>query len=1020
MSATACVPALPDSSAPTHETLLALREESIATARAEIEAAMAAECRTAHTIEEMCRLCPRPPPDPNKECSSVTSASSEPEEDIESDSGDDLHDLDEEEVAGLMLKHWCWHWNYTDPVIEAGDTAPPLSEADERERRIRKNNKVVVTGGEYEGDKGQVLAINTDRGEVTIKGCGEGTLVLPLDHVKKIRRKRWALSGPVLNWAETRCAHITECFKIFCENGFMYFDEVHAADQRVMKCMLHVVKHEYHWAYFGYMASPAFWACVFVMQTYSLRPEGYEVRNKSQEVLDHSSEAWTLDNMHKILAGDKSKTFKDSVQSEEYKTCVPGGRKGISRAVTRGNLKLRKLGVHNLGGEFSRKKKMRTRLQLMQLAGVERPHQRICDMQPPTTKKLKPSNSAREQAMERIESEWDANEASRRETFMQERAAMLGTRCAVKPKRPASPIKAYWHPANREDDRGVVDIGDGTFAAAKSQAVVHADADGEAASLGPVALPSDDEEDERGERDDAISRLLSKIPCPAAEPATMAKPAAPSVAETRVASPVRMPPLDFSTPDRSARKAAKRARKEAAAAAAPPAPAPMQMDPEVQAMEEAMAEMAAKQAEMAAKLAAAKQAAAASAAEKAARQDAEQVAFPSLGGDSDSSELSSSEGEDAGDGLQGPREETGDETSELVPSAMECDGGGSDNSDDSDDLAFINANRQEAACPHAHEQAVAEAAEDAKNTANKVKQLERSEKARLHQKAINEGRTNVPLSKEELRLLEWREGLDKDLLECGIIQKIRKKHETPFHIQMRRRREESEKQRRRDARRALKDARAELKHLQAIERAENKEEARKRFAEQLAAKVERRRGRDSERIGRANKKLNDSIKKHVADAKAKKERKQQRAREQLANAQKYGRNAIVHFGGDEEGASTKFTLFIAPPKPEKPVVPPRLPKRNGYAICELSCEQHERLDKYGVPTPLEQADPYKRVTLDLEPASNGTRSTRGAAAVKLRKEREDALKRQRDADATLPSGEGGEASPAKRARMGEV
>lgn len=888
---------LPHTASPTRESVLALCEEGLATARAEIDAAMAAEGRTEQTFDETCRLFRLQQAGPHKAYSSATSVSSdEGPEDIVSDSGDE------------------------------------------------------ATGA------------------------------------SKVPHKRWVIRSPVVNWAENRRAQMSQCFSVFCEEGFMYWDEVQAADNRVMKCLLHVVTHEDHWAFKGYMASPAFWACVFVMQSYSLRPEGYEVRHKSQEVLDHAKEAWTLDNMHKNLAGDKSKTFKDRVQSDEYMTCVGGGGKGLSRAVTRGKLKLRKLGVHDLGKtDKIRIKKMATLIELMEKAGVERPHQRICDMQPPTTVKLKMSNSAREKAMARIEADWDATGNARSNSFLESRAAMLGTRCAVKPKRPASPIKAYWHPENRDDDSNVVNLGDGTFAN-KSKAAVHADAEGESASFRPVELPSDDEEDKRVGIDDAASRIIATAKAKSAqdaivEPATVAKAA--GSAEPRAHSPIRMPPLDVSAaPDHEARKAAKRARKEAAAAssrsASPlPASAPMEVDPEVQAMEAAMAEMAAK-------LAAAKQAAAAkqvAAAAEAARQSA----------DSDSSELSSDEEPDEGGAA-----------AEAANAAL------SDGESSEDDLAFINANQQEAACSRTHDQAVEEAEEDAKNTAFKIKQLERSEKARAHQKAINEGRTNVALSKEELRLLEWRESLDPDLLEHGIIQKIRKKRVTPFHIQMRRRREEAEKQKRREDRRALKDARAEIKHLQMLERAENKEEVRKRIEQEIAAKAERRRKKDAERFVRAKKHLKDSVDKLIADAKAKKERKQKEAQERLEKAQKYGRNTIVHFGHEGSEQNMKFTMFIAPPKPEKPVVAPALPKRNGYGVCELSWSQHERLDKYGVATPVEQADPYKRVKLDIEPTSNGIRSTRGASAVKKREEAE--LKRAREE-------KGDEAGPAKQARV---
>lgn len=864
--------------------------------------------------------------------------------------------------------------------------------------------------------------------------------------------KRWKLHGPVMNWAETRRAHIDECFHVFASEGFMHQDERPAATARVMKCLLHVVTHQDHWARRGHMASPAFWACVFVMDSYSRRPEGYEVRNKSIEVLNHAKEAWTLDNMHKVLAGEKSQSFKDRAQSEEYLTNVPTGR-GFGRAVTRAGLKLRKLGVHDLGNRPSvRFKKMQTLLELMQLAGLERPHERICNMLPPETHQLRMANSAREAAMERISAEWDHNIAVRSVDFLRARVTMLGQQRPRGPRAP-SPISVPWHPANRNDNDGAVDIGDGTFAKAKPRPSAHACEDGEKVVTGPVALPSDDEEDKRDTKDDKIARLQGTLkPTP---------------------KTVRVPPLDTSRTsngDRDARKAAKRARKaleqaaltsegpfENAPAATPPAvdesravspslamapaPAPAPIPAQNERMLALQAQMAALQQQMAEEQAAAAGAAAAEEATRqaaaakaeaaraaaahaeAARQAAvaEPVASvpPSISEnthDSDSSELSDSdessfdsflqEEDQATEGAyEGPREKTGDEGSELVSSALE--GGSSDESDSEDDMAFINANQQEAASAEVHEQAsrdAEETAEEKRNSEHARKRLERSTKARIKQIAINEGRCIQALSNEELKLLAWRDALDPDLLDQGIIQVVRKKRATPFHIQMRRRKEAADKVTRREARRKMADARAEIKHLQAIERAENKEEARKRVEVEIKAKKERRRVRDENRIQRANRKLTCSINKVMQRARATKERAQEKARKRLATAQKYGKSTLVHFGGTEEdgSTSTKFTLFVAPPRPEKESKAPKLPERNGYAVFNLSCQQYERLDKHGIETPVEMSDPYKRVSVDLPPQSNGTKSTRGAAALRARQEREAALKRERDDNGSLP------------------
>ena len=125
---------------------------------------------------------------------------------------------------------------------------------------------------------------------------------------------------------------------------------------------------------------------------------------------------------------------------------------------------------------------------------LQRPHQLIQEMKPPATFKLKMSNSAREKALNRISEDWDAGEALRSNNFLKSRATMVGSMTASKPKQRApSPIRAAWHPANRDDFDESVALGDGTFAKGKAGPSAHADADGEKQEYGPVALPSDDE-----------------------------------------------------------------------------------------------------------------------------------------------------------------------------------------------------------------------------------------------------------------------------------------------------------------------------------------------------------------------------------------------------------------------------------------------------------------------------------------------------------------------------------------------
>ncbi len=260
-----------------------------------------------------------------------------------------------------------------------------------------------------------------------------------------------------------------------------------------------------------------------------------------------------------------------------------------------------------------------------------------------------------------------------------------------------------------------------------------------------------------------------------------------------------------------------------------------------------------------------------------------------------------------------------------------------------------------------------------------------------------------------MRLLTWFSQLDQGLLELGIIRKIRKKRAVDFEAQLRKRHKEAEKQHRRDERRRIADQRDEIKRLQALERAENKQEVRRRQEAEIQLKHARRLARDEQRIARANRKLNEFVHRGVARDSAHRARRQKKAQKELEDAKEKGRDTLVNL----EGEGSKFKLWLAP---KRAMAEAKLP--TGYGVFGLTCAQHERLDDLGVQTPIQQPDYTRQVRLDVTPQSNGSKSTRSAAAVKAREERAAELKRVRDLEGhPLPIKLNFDALPAaKRAR----
>ena len=203
-------------------------------------------------------------------------------------------------------------------------------------------------------------------------------------------------------WAETRLVQIQECLKTFHDGLFLSYDEMHRAEVWAERMLAYVLRNMKQFET-REMANSAYWAIHLCQIAFSLKEHGfgYEIRSKDQEELDRAVECWSMTNMHKVLLGDKSKSFKDPTkQGSLTQVSSQAARKiGIPGYLLAGDARRRAMDVRALGNESQQIKKSACFFEIWRLAGLDEVgsvDSKIVARQPPCTHRYNKSGSARE------------------------------------------------------------------------------------------------------------------------------------------------------------------------------------------------------------------------------------------------------------------------------------------------------------------------------------------------------------------------------------------------------------------------------------------------------------------------------------------------------------------------------------------------------------------------------------------------------------------------------------------------
>jgi hypothetical protein len=765
-------------------------------------------------------------------------------------------------------------------------------------------------------------------------------------------RKTWVLTGSVDSWAQTRTSQIHELLMVFHGAGFLTMDQVERAHNYAGKmiAVVQVGEPKGEWDE-SHMASSSFWAKVLAQMMFYEDNGGWFCQSHNNEDARHASEAWSFENLHKLLLGDKGKHFRVDEGGGGYLTNVgsSAGRKfGFSRLVTMDDKKRRCLDVRNAGTPNMRRKKMETLNTVLVEAsftfpGLPEIPVEIYKMQPPEVRLFKNCNTVRLKKFMEIEATYEQKTAASAAQFAR-RQAEMGIRKHV-PKRKERDLVQEMHGSDDDEIPGVEYDPEelARIRRRKTGGPSRQPAERES-EIEAVRAPSPDRLTDAQQKDSAIQAMLAAhagqvqaaqhVPeAPEApEAPEVAQEPAPEVAQESQESEVAQEPEE---------------------------------DDEIAALE---AQLAAAKAAKAAKAEAARVAS-----EEAARAQAEAAeAASALSDDSDSdsdSESMAGEAPVASDSEEDGGEEM--EQDQMVHTETGGAGPSQQPLDDGDeDLDFINQNRQEPANPEMQRHVLQQAAEATEIHQRNMERLQNSEVAL---KKLERGEK---LSKRDEADLDWRERLDPAALREGRVVPVRRKKQKSWEQIVKKRREELEKQRRKESRRQARDLRREKKALEKAAKMQDKEEAARQREEIERQRQQRRRERDEARMQKASAFLTSAIRKKHEKEKVRLETQQKRADEKLERARKNNRLAVVATPGT-------LMLKINLPK-QKPLKVQNLPKMDGYARFFASERIAQTDGCVPLPWPAPGSFGTGTVQVDLTPrpgARAGTRAGARAAAM---------------------------------------
>lgn len=770
-------------------------------------------------------------------------------------------------------------------------------------------------------------------------------------------RKTWVLTGSVASWAQTRNSQIRELLMVFRGAGFLTMDQVERAHDYAGKmiAVVQVGEPKGHWEE-SYMASSSFWAKVLAQMMFYQDNGGWFCQSYNEEDAKHASEAWSFENLHKLLMGDKGRHFRVDEGGGGYLTSVgsSAGRKfGFSRLVTMDDKKRRCLDVRNAGTPNMRRKKMDTFNTVLTEAKLTFPSleelpTEIFKMQAPEVRLFRNCNTARLKKFREIETTYADKTAASAAKFVQSRAEM-GIHKHV-PKRKERDLVAEMHGSDDEEIPGV-EYEEEELARMRRrktggpsrQPMEH---EGE---IEAVRAPSPDRMTEEQQKNSAIQAILAA-----------------RTSQVQAAEPQEPAPEEVAQPATEPQEPVPEVVQPATEPQEPAAePEPDEEDDQIAALE---AQLAAAKAAKAAKAVAARAAAEEAArAEAEAAEAAEVASALSADSDSDSDSESMAEAPVASD-WEDDDDEMAMEQGEAVH--METGGAGPsqqplDAAEDDDELDFINQNRQEPANPEMQRQVLQQAAEATEAHARNMERLQNSELA------LQKLERGEKLTKRDEADLDWRERLDPLALREGRIVPVRRKKQKTWEQIVKKRREELEKQKRKENRRQARDLRREKKAMEKAAKMQDKEEAARQRKELERQREQRRRERDEARIQKASDFLNSAIRKKREKEKVRLEVQQKKADEKLERARKNNRLAVVATPGT-------LTLKINLPKQKPPKVQ-KLPKMDGYARFFASERIAQTDGSVPLPWPAPGSFGTGTVHVDLTPRPGARAGTRAGA-----------------------------------------
>lgn len=244
----------------------------------------------------------------------------------------------------------------------------------------------------------------------------------------------WAPKRPD-RWAENRLVQIQECLHTFYENEFLKWHDMQRAVRWAEKMLSYVLLHMKECETRA-MANSAYWSIHLCQIAFSRREFGcgYMIEWKMYEKMQHAVECWNMANMHKVLMGDKSKSFRDpATQGSLTSIDSRAARKNrIPAYLLRGSERRKRMDVRALGDEAQQIKKSASFFEIWRLAGLDEENPvdtRIVDRRPPDTRQLQFSGSTLERVGLRVLSDKDsllAMKATGREALAGRQRGMLG------------------------------------------------------------------------------------------------------------------------------------------------------------------------------------------------------------------------------------------------------------------------------------------------------------------------------------------------------------------------------------------------------------------------------------------------------------------------------------------------------------------------------------------------------------------------------------------------------------------